>query len=313
MMRGHALAMLAMLALLIWAPPATADARQALDQVAAREALLQTVGWRLARGNAAFCENAPPAIGLTLLDTAQFDEPEVIRATLELSGPVAVLAVADGSPAARAGLRPFDGIATLGELRVAAIPAREGRDWRRATMLHDHVDRMLARDGAVAIDGAAVTGVSACATRWELRDGSTTLAADGTRVLVGDAFPGLGYPEDEFAAALAHELAHNILRHPARLEHDGRTRRNVRRTEREADRMTPWLLASAWLRPRRRGAAHRPEPPAARRRAVPPGARMMGGTSGSRRSRPNCRASPPRIARSGTADWSLAFRPWSGP
>ena len=312
MMREHALAMLAMLASLIWAPPATADARQALDQVAAREALVQTVGWRLARGNAAFCENAPPAIGLTLLDTAQFDEPEVIRATLKLSGPVAVLAVGDDSPAARAGLRPFDGVATLGELRVAAIPAREGRDWRRATMLHDHVDRMLARDGAVAIDGAAVTGVSACATRWELRDGSTTLAADGTRVLVGDAFPGLGYPEDEFAAALAHELAHNILRHPARLEHDGRTRRNVRRTEREADRMTPWLLASAGY------------DPAAAARLIARSRPRHGGGLFRRRTHDGwderieaIEAELPRIAaaiaRSGTADWSLAFRPWSGP
>ena len=312
MMRGHALAMLAMLASLIWAPPATADARQALEQVAAREALVQTVGWRLARGNAAFCDDAPPAIGLTLLDTAQFDEPEVIRAALGLSGPVAVLAVADGSPAARARLRPFDGVATLGELRVAAIPAREGRDWRRATMLHDHVDRMLAHDGAVAIDGAAVTGVSACATRWELRDGSDTLAADGTRVLVGDAFPGLGYPEDEFAAALAHELAHNILRHPARLEHDGRTRRNIRRTEREADRMTPWLLANAGY------------DPAAAARLIARSRPRHGGGLFRRRTHDGwderieaIEAELPRIAdaiaRRGTADWSLAFRPWSGP
>ena len=49
---------------------------------------------------------------------------------------------------------------------------------------------------------------------------------------------------------VAHELAHNLLRHRAWFDAYGkRTRKGVRLTEREADRLSPWLLANAGLDP----------------------------------------------------------------
>ena len=51
------------------------------------------------------------------------------------------------------------------------------------------------------------------------------------------------------AAALAHELAHNLLAHRAWLRKEGRTVGNIRQTEREADRLMPWLLANAGYDP----------------------------------------------------------------
>ena len=53
------------------------------------------------------------------------------------------------------------------------------------------------------------------------------------------------------AAVLAHEFAHNVLKHRAWHEaNGGRKRASVRLTEREADRLSPWLLANAGLDPR---------------------------------------------------------------
>ncbi len=64
-------------------------------------------------------------------------------------------------------------------------------------------------------------------------------------------FPGLAYPEEELAAALAHEFAHNWLA-PQRnglLDSLGRKRRQTSAlTEREADRLMTWIIANAGYR-----------------------------------------------------------------
>ena len=69
-------------------------------------------------------------------------------------------------------------------------------------------------------------------------------------VVIGIGFPAFEYPEEQvFAALVAHELAHNVLGHDAWLDRNGRKPRNVRRIEREADRLVPWLLANAGYDP----------------------------------------------------------------
>jgi len=67
--------------------------------------------------------------------------------------------------------------------------------------------------------------------------------------VIGVRFPAFAYQEEVFAGVVAHELAHNLLGHSAWLDRNGRGRRNVRRTEREADRLMPWLLANAGYDP----------------------------------------------------------------
>ena len=69
--------------------------------------------------------------------------------------------------------------------------------------------------------------------------------------------------EDELAAVLAHEFAHHVLRHRARLDaagvergllgNFGRNARLIRETEEEADRLSVWLLARAGYDPARGG------------------------------------------------------------
>ena len=75
-------------------------------------------------------------------------------------------------------------------------------------------------------------------------------SADGKRIVIGRALVE-DLPEDDLlAAVLAHELAHNLLGHRVRLDAEGRTWGNIRATEREADRLSVWLLASAGYDPR---------------------------------------------------------------
>lgn len=217
------------------------------------DARLLAVGWRLATGNAPYCANAQPSVGLLLQDMASYAEPEEIRKAAGIAGPVAVQAVAPGSPAQVAGLRPNDEIVAIDDVKTAALPAKEAGDWRRLARLHAMIEASLAADGAVRLalrDGREIglAGVPACRSRFELLGGDDA-AADGERVLIGRKFVGLTYPEDEFAAAVAHELAHNLLRHRAWLDEHGRKRRNVRVTEHEADRLMPWLLANAGYDP----------------------------------------------------------------
>lgn len=243
--------------LLAVAQPALAGSREeaaavALAALQQSDARLLAVGWRLATGNAVYCSDARPAVGLLLQDMAGYAEPEAMRKAAGIAGPIAVQAVAPGSPAEAAGLRANDEIAAIDGTVLAALPA-EDEDWRRLTRLHDTLDSSLAADGRVGLtvpDRGEVTleGVPACASRFEIIGGDGA-AAEGRRVVIGRKFVGLSYPEDEFAAAVAHEFAHNLMRHRVWLDRHGRKWKNVRATERETDRMMPWLLANAGYEP----------------------------------------------------------------
>ena len=259
MIRAAAMAFVGALALS--APAAFAglpEDRAALAQLQREDARLQSIGWRLATGNARFCSDAAPAIGLLLQDMANYGSPAKMRRAAGIAGDVAVQATAAGSPAEAVGLAANDAILAIDGAAMAALPPAKAADWRRLTGLHDRIDASLADDGRVALEwrrvgGEARTttiiGVPACPGRFELLDSGGKAAADGARVLIGREFAGVDYSEDEFAAALAHEYAHNLLRHRAWHAEHGRKRKNVRLTEREADRLMPWLLANAGYDP----------------------------------------------------------------
>jgi hypothetical protein len=236
-----------------------AEDRAALAALQTEDSRLQSIGWRLATGNARFCADAAPAIGLLLQDMANYRTPKRMRAAAGIEGDVAVQAVAAGSPAEAAGLLPNDEILAVDGESMAALPPARAGSWERLTSLHDRIDASLAQDGVVTLDwrqGAhapresVLEGIPACPGRFELLDSGGKASADGARVLIGREFAGTDYVEDEFAAALAHEFAHNLLRHREWLDVHGRKQRNVRQTEREADRLMPWLLANAGYDPR---------------------------------------------------------------
>lgn len=250
----------ALAALALAASPALAgpaEDRAGLQKLQSEDLRLQAIGWRLATGNARFCD-ARPSIGLLLQDMANYGQPARMRAAAGIAGDIAVQAVVGGSPAALAGLAANDEILSIDGRPMAGLPRAKAGDWARLAALHDAVEAALARDGRVSLawraaDGerreAVIEGMPACPSRFELLDSGGRAVADGKRVLIGRKFAGFGYVEDEVAAAVAHELAHNLLGHRAWLRAAGRTRKNIRVTEREADRLMPWLLANAGYDP----------------------------------------------------------------
>jgi len=248
-------------AALAYAAPAVAAPETSLrEQLAALQALdarIQTAGWRLARGNARFCHAVAPGIGLQLFDAAGFADPAAARAALGLAGDIAVEAVAAGGPAERAGLQSGLALSAVAGTEVAALPAVEPNDYARLVGLHDKLDAALAATGQVIFRDAVGTehtaiGEPACVTRFEMLSKGTKAAADGKRVVIGRKL--VEELDDELlAAALAHELAHNLLGHRARLDTSGRSWINVKATEREADRLMPWLLANGGYDPRAAG------------------------------------------------------------
>lgn len=250
---------LAAAAALILAVPLQAAPREdkALTELQARDAQLFAAGWRLVTANASFCAQAIAALGVSVLDAGGFGDPGAVRRQLGLSGDLALGAVAPDSPAEAAGLRANDTLVAIGGIDLAERYPRKKPGWQRL------IDVTAALDGAAAQGpvtltvargnapprAVTVTGAPACPSRFEVLDSGGKAMAEGTRVIFGRNFPGFAYPEPEFAAAVAHELAHNLLRHRARLDGAGRSLGNVRLTEREADRLMPWLLANAGIEP----------------------------------------------------------------
>ncbi|MXO86916.1 hypothetical protein GRI38_12845 [Altererythrobacter aurantiacus] len=241
------------------APAKQADTQAAVTTWQAREARLFSIGWKLVTGNAAFCENAEPAAGFLLHDAATYSDADGVRRALGLSGDIAVQAVAAGSPADRAGLQPNDTIHSINEVMVERdFPFTEPA-WQRLEDVRAAIGEELALSRPAIIGwqqpdgtprGEALSPVQACPTWFELRGKGTDAMAEGRRVIFGYEFPGFAYAEPELAAAIAHELAHNLLGHRKWLDAAGRKRSNVRATEREADRLMPWLLANAGYSPR---------------------------------------------------------------
>lgn len=216
------------------------------------------LGYRLATANAPFCNGTTLVSGLLIHDAESYGDPAAVRAQFRLQGDIGVQAVAPQSPAARAGIRQNDTILDIDGKAIATHWLATDPRWQRASSLRDTIDAVLASDTLrISWQGygeppssAEIVGVPACPTRFELIASKSNAAADGNRVLVGERFPGLGYEEAVFAAAIAHEMAHNLLRHPQTFREIGWKRSLVRLSERDADRLMPWLLHNAGYDPR---------------------------------------------------------------
>ena len=255
----------AALALLVEPIAANADdagerrAQSAFQERLQQDQRLQDIGWKLVSGNAPYCAQVIPSVGLQLHDMASYGRPAAVRALLGLEGDIAILTAASGSPAAEAGLATNQEVSDISGVDPKTWMSKSRSDWQRAKRIHDWIDERLVEDGSVALtlsagDEILLNPVPACASRFELGGDNKRAMAEGSRVIIGNRFPGFAYVEGEFAAAIAHELAHNVLGHKAWLDANGRKRTNVRLTEREADRLMPWLLANAGYDP---GAATR--------------------------------------------------------
>lgn len=255
------------IALLAPSPHAFANALPPFEDIRAVDTDMARIGQRLTIANASLCDRQEPSLGLLLHTPDQYARS--VRAAaiqhFRFDGPIGIEAVIEGSPAAAAGIQADDALMGVGHIRFTrttpdaeATTAALADAARQITALP--VDRPVTlhlRRGGHDQERIVVP-VPACRTRFEVVLGPDFLAqADGEVVQIGSRFFA-DYP-DWVAAPIAHELAHNILRHRERLEAKGvdygllsgmgRNVRYFRQTELEADILSVSLLANAGFDP----------------------------------------------------------------
>lgn len=234
--------------------------------LAAVEARVAAIGFRLTTANAAWCPLRQPQFGWIWGDPRLYDRdrrPEALAVYGAGDGDNPfVAALAPTSPAAAAGLRI--GTAVIG-LSGAGVPSGAGdHPFARITAIEMQLAAMPA-DAPLALAVAAgpglrITPVPGCVSDFRVEPSEKPGAvADGRMVLVNYGLAQFATSDDELAAAIAHELAHNILRHRVRLDaagvdrglakQFGRNARLFKQTEIEADRLSAWLLAGAGYDP----------------------------------------------------------------
>ena len=90
----------------------------------------------------------------------------------------------------------------------------------------------------------------ACASDfWVDTKAKLDAGADGERVRVTSGLLLFADTDNELAAAVAHELSHNLLGHRERLNAVKRRTSEILATEIEADRLSVWLMANAGYEP----------------------------------------------------------------
>ncbi len=234
---------------------------------------LNAIGYQLTEANAPYCTDKVPQTGMLLHAIDQYPDHEVARFALGLDGLVAVNAVAPDSPAADAGLAPGDDIVAINGTKVEAIPlddpaiANELADYRRIAAVNNKLDEALSQ-GDVTLDilrGGQQTQVTvrsqpACPSRFQIKVSQDRGAsADGNIVSVTSRMAEYFLTDDEFAAVVAHELAHNLLKHRERLDalgvnrsffgQFGKSASRIKSAEIEADKLSVWLMANAGYDP----------------------------------------------------------------
>ncbi|MBX3560566.1 MAG: M48 family metalloprotease [Sphingomonas sp.] len=250
------------------AGPAFGQAGSRIESLSAMrdlDARVATVGHRLAVAGVDLCATTAWLPGIALHDLSQYGadfRDAAIRAFGIDAGP-GVLALAEGGPAEQAGVRRDDIILDLDGTALPAGRPDEPRTFERMEALLEALEAAFA--DRVAVIGlrrgggrleVEVRGARGCASRFQLIPSRRLNAlADGRYVQVTSAIGAYVGSDDELAAVLAHELAHNILRHRARLDaagiqrgvlrQFGRNARLTRETEQEADRFAVYLLDRA--------------------------------------------------------------------
>lgn len=244
-------------------PPATTG-------VTAFDLRVATLGEELAFAARGLCARSVFRTGIDLHSRAQYGRltNEQARTMFPVTNGVAILLVVPGSTAQQSDIRSGDGLVAIDGTPLPLTPPGRRPDYAPTRQALDLLDAAMA-DGQASLslrraDGSArqivVRGISACPTRFQMAPGGGLEAeADGTYVKIGEAMVEAAPEDDVLAASIAHELAHNILRHRERQNAAGMRRglarmfgRNAalsRAAEGEADRLVPWLLARAGYNP----------------------------------------------------------------
>jgi hypothetical protein len=228
------------------------------------------IAYRFALGGARFCPAPHPVTGLLFHHLDEYDAAgrAVMIERHRLDRGLGVLSVIEGSPAADAGLRAGDVIVAINEepIRQDAGLAPPRATPRRAVLEAAEVqieealrggpaDLTILRNGEER--RVRLTSTPGCPVRVRLaRSSQTNAFANGRYVTLTTSGLDFAGSDDEVAVMIGHELAHNILGHPDRLDEQGVPREGllrgfganadkVRATEEEADRLGISLVWAA--------------------------------------------------------------------
>jgi hypothetical protein len=221
-----------------------------------------TIAFRLATGGVAICPDHAPLSGMLIHDVRQYAiglRPVATR-LFEFAGRPAVQAVVAGSPADQAGIRAGDGIAAIDGVAIPAVavpqPDRRRPSYDLAGAVQQQFDRALGRgpvhlslDRGGTVLSVEVRPVSGCVSAVQLLPNHKRDAwSNGRGVVVTSRLAAIVASDDELAAIIGHELAHNILHHAQR-DMRGAKASRVREVEREADYVGVYLVARAGYDP----------------------------------------------------------------
>jgi hypothetical protein len=249
-------------------PIATAD-DAFFGVLRAADTRLASIAERLTTANVALCDKRQPALGIVLHSLRQYRESDwpTVKRVFGFRAPVAVEAVIDDGAAKSAGVLPNDAVTAIDgqalPMSVAVAGKAASTDRDRALSIIDSAPTgqpltiTFDRNGEIA--QRTLTPRAACRSRFEIVIGNGFDAqADGINVQLGEKFFE-GMSDEEVAVVVAHELAHNILHHRARLDtagvsrgiagEFGRNARLIRETEDQADQLSVYLLANAGYDP----------------------------------------------------------------
>lgn len=226
------------------------------------------IAWRIAARNSSNCPKLWAAIGLSLHHASQY-EPAYRAAAqtafrLDDSYP-SILAVAEGSPAAAVGLNPNDIMHAVNGADLAS----NSREQPTAAS-YDAVSAAMAALEALPEQKAAILSIereghsfevnvtpqNVCRSRVELAPGNAINAnANGLVAQISGRLVNWVKSDDELALVIAHEMAHNLLDHPKKLNEKsalsdlatslGLSGKAQRQMELEADRMGIIMAATA--------------------------------------------------------------------
>lgn len=248
--------------------PTMADGLRALRDADVRVA---TIAFRLATANLDLCQDVAANAGVVLHDADQYSQAarDEARDVFGLGEWPGVSGVVSEGPADKAGIRADDAlIAINGEPTVPRSPTAKVRESRRGD--YAQMGRLLTRlqtalaQGPVEIellrDGRRITTtlapVMACASAIQLMPSKKLHGgADGQMISITTALVDFAQNDDELAIIIAHEMAHNALRHRASLDEQkvsrgllsifGANARKIRDTECAADHIGLFLAARA--------------------------------------------------------------------
>lgn len=232
---------------------------EAYGELVKQDLRLASVGYRLAAANSAFCRVRAPNAGWVLHDIAQYPDEATARAAFGFDQPVQVAAVVAGGPADRAGIKAGDNFVGMDDATIywPSMPVGKTGYERMASFKQLVAERWGGGVGlavkfsrAGAVKKTRLVAKPICASDfWVDTKSKLDAGADGEKVRVTSGLMLFADTDNELAAAVAHELSHNLLGHRERLNAAKRRSSEILATEIEADRLSVWLMANAGYEP----------------------------------------------------------------